>query len=129
MNLGSPVNTPVHLGAQPSFAGYQSPVPGVQPQFHSTMVGAGGAIGQSMTPLGQSPVVAGSQMQPGNPGTPGFLPGYLIGSFPQQVNFKSFLLGKISQLSVQPFVCLSSLFVFPLSKSTYSSVCLSLLSL
>jgi len=84
MNLGSPVNTPVHLGAQPSFAGYQSPVPGVQPQFHSTMVGAGGAIGQSMTPLGQSPVVAGSQMQPGNPGTPGFLPGYLIGSFPQQ---------------------------------------------
>ena len=89
MNLGSPVNTPVHLGAQPSFAGYQSPVPGVQPQFHSTMVGAGGAIGQSMTPLGQSPVVAGSQMQPGNPGTPGFLPGYLIGSFPQQVNFKN----------------------------------------
>ena len=82
MNLGSPVNTPVHLGAQPSFAGYQSPVPGVQPQFHSTMVG-GGAVGT--TPLGQSPVVAGSQMQQGNPGTPGFLPGYLMGSFPQQV--------------------------------------------
>merc|ERR1719215_26508 len=38
-----------------------------------------------MTPLGQSPVVAGSQMQQtGNAGQPGFLPGYLMGSFPQQ---------------------------------------------
>ena len=81
MNLGSPVNTPVGYGAPPSYSGFQSPVPGVQPQFHSTMVG-----GQSMTPLGQSPVVAGSQMQQGNPGTPGFLPGYLMGSFPQQVH-------------------------------------------
>ena len=80
MNLGSPVNTPVGYGAPPSYSGFQSPVPGVQPQFHSTMVG-----GQNMTPLGQSPVVAGSQMQQGNPGTPGFLPGYLMGSFPQQV--------------------------------------------
>jgi len=79
MNLGSPVNTPVGYGAPPSYSGFQSPVPGVQPQFHSTMVG-----GQSMAPLGQSPVVAGSQMQQGNPGTPGFLPGYLMGSFPQQ---------------------------------------------
>ena len=85
MNLGSPVNTPVNLAGPPSYSGFQSPIPGVQPQFHSTMVG-GGAVGQSMTPLGQSPVVAGSQMQQGNPGTPGFLPGYLIGSFPQQVS-------------------------------------------
>ena len=70
MNLGSPVTSPG------SFAGFQSPA---QPQFHSTMVNNQGQF----TPLGQSPVVAGSQMQQ----NPGFLPGYLMGSFPQQVIF------------------------------------------
>ena len=82
--LGSPVSSPVHAGVQPSFSGLQSPAPGSQPQFHSTMM-AGGT--QTMTPLGQSPVVAGSQMQQSNAavGTPGFLPGYLMGTFPQQV--------------------------------------------
>ena len=83
MNLGSPVQSPVHLGMQQSY-GFQSPVPGTQPQFHSTMVG--GVQPQGMTPMGvQSPVVAGSNMQQRDAGNPGFLPGYLMGSFPQQV--------------------------------------------
>ena len=84
MNLGSPVQSPVHLGMQPSY-GFQSPAPGTQPQFHSTMVG--GVQPQGMTPMGQSPVVAGSNMQQRDAGAPGFLPGYLMGSFPQQVTF------------------------------------------
>ena len=102
MNLGSPVSSPVHLGAPPSYPGYQSPAQGLHPQFHSTMV-AGGA--QGMTPLGQSPVVAGSQMQQtGNAGQPGFLPGYLMGSFPQQVRFQlsGLKIQKQKKLTYQP---------------------------
>ena len=87
MNLGSPVQSPVgHLGMQHASYGFQSPAPGTQPQFHSTMVG-GVQHSQGMTPMGQSPVVAGSNMMQRDAGNPGFLPGYLIGSFPQQVRF------------------------------------------
>ena len=84
MNLGSPVQSPVHLGMQQSY-GFQSPAPGAQPQFHSTMVSGQPQVMPGMTPMGQSPVVAGSNMQQRDAGTPGFLPGYLMGSFPQQV--------------------------------------------
>ena len=76
MTLGSPVQSPVHLGQPPNFSNFQSPVPTGQPPLHSTMVGQG-----LNTPLGQSPALAGSQMQQSNPA---FLPGYLMGQ-PQQV--------------------------------------------
>ena len=77
MTIGSPAQSPVHLGQPPSFVvGFQSPVPTGQQPFHSTMVGQG-----HNTPLGQSPALAGSQMQQSNPA---FLPGYLMGQ-PQQV--------------------------------------------
>jgi len=75
MTLGSPVQSPVHLGQPPNFSNFQSPVPTGQPPLHSTMVGQG-----LNTPLGQSPALAGSQMQQSNPA---FLPGYLMGQ-PQQ---------------------------------------------
>ena len=71
MTLGSPVQSPVHLGQPPNFSNFQSPVPTGQPPLHSTMVGQG-----LNTPLGQSPALAGSQMQQSNPA---FLPGYLMG--------------------------------------------------
>ena len=70
MTLGSPVQSPVHLGQPPNFSNFQSPVPTGQPPLHSTMVGQG-----LNTPLGQSPALAGSQMQQSNPA---FLPGYLM---------------------------------------------------
>ena len=76
MTLGSPVQSPVHLGQPPNFSNFQSPVPTGQPPLHSIMVGQG-----LNTPLGQSPALAGSQMQQSNPA---FLPGYLMGQ-PQQV--------------------------------------------
>ena len=62
MTLGSPVQSPVHLGQPPNFSNFQSPVPTGQPPLHSTMVGQG-----LNTPLGQSPALAGSQMQQSNP--------------------------------------------------------------
>ena len=99
MNLGSPVQSPVgHLGMQHASYGFQSPAPGTQPQFHSTMVG-GVQHSQGMTPMGQSPVVAGSNMMQRDAGNPGFLPGYLIGSFPQQVRFYT-QLAKINNFKI-----------------------------
>ena len=70
MTLGSPAQSPVHLGQPPNFSAFQSPAAG----GHSSALGPGqGGF--------NSPALAGSQMQQSNPA---FLPNFLMGQ-PQQV--------------------------------------------
>jgi len=70
MTLGSPAQSPVHLGQPPNFSAFQSPAAG----GHSSALGPPGQGGFN------SPALAGSQMQQSNPA---FLPNFLMGQ-PQQ---------------------------------------------